>query len=181
MVHGGGGSSLSMSATMSTGSGPGGRRSSSTFERRSGCRSSTDVRLRTSGLGTAATPTGRGSTESAHSEQTSGRSSFAMEQEPAHGWGASNSMDAARPSVESFGFPPSSPGGRSEDAAPAPMTSEQLQGMCTQMGVPPAMHARFLRLAVLHPSLPVPMRALVTVYPPTSAHHCHVRYDFHGR
>jgi hypothetical protein len=168
MVHGGDGSSLSMSATMSTGSGPGNRRSSSTFGRRSGCRSSTDVRLRTSGgLGAAATPTGRGSTESAHSEQTSGRSSFAMEQEPAHGRGASSSMDgAARPSVESFGFPPSSPGGRSEDAAPAPMTSEQLQGMCTQMGVPPAMHARFLRLAVLHPSLPVPMRALVT--PPLS-------------
>lgn len=165
MAHGGG-SSISMA--MSTGSAPGGRRSSSTFDRKSGDvggrRSSGDGGLRTNsgafqGSRHATAPTGRGSTESAYSEQTSGRSSFAMEQEPAQRHAASSADSAARPSIESFGFPPSCTS--RPPAALAPMTFEQLQAMCLQIGVPPAMHARFLRLATLHPSLPVPMRALV--------------------
>lgn len=165
MVH----TSSSASMSMSTSSVPGGRRSSSTFERKpaypAGRHSSIDAgRHSSSGAFGASTcsssvPTGRGSTESTHSEQTSGRSSFAMEQEPSGGHGGGSVDSAMRPSLESFGFGGATASTRTQ-SAPTPMSSEELQALCAQMRVPPAMHARFLRLAVLHPSLPVPMQAL---------------------
>lgn len=174
-------SSASMRMSMSTGSMPGGRRSSSTFERKPahpvGRHSSVDAGRHSSGaFGASArsssAPTGRGSTESTHSEQTSGRSSFAMEQDPAGGRGSGSVDSAMRPSVESFGF--GSTASTRAQSGPSPMSSEQLQALCAQMRVPPAMQARFLRLAVLHPSLPVPMQALVGCCPAAVADSIHM-------
>ncbi len=136
---------------------------SSTFDRKSGGeaglqRSSAPGMRRSS----STQPRGRGSTESAHSEQTSGRSSFVMEQEPAarpHG----SSMDSAARNASADTIASASPkpaAARGPQANP-PSSTAELEALCMQMRVPPAMHARFLRLAVLHPNLPVPMQTLV--------------------
>lgn len=43
-----------------------------------------------------------------------------------------------------------------------PLNAAELEAVCDEMGVPPNMRSRFLRLAVLQPNLPIPMPTLVS-------------------
>lgn len=155
--------SMSISTT-----GAGGRSFSGAFDRKSAHRNSSGAGgQRGSGM-----QRGRGSTESAHSEQTSGRSSFALEAEPA--LRQTRIVDSVAQQQQQLRKEAS--GSMSPTAAaargpptPAPLTPTELEALCMQMRVPPAMHARFLRLAVLHPNLPVPMQTLVRCSPQSSS------------
>ncbi len=52
-----------------------------------------------------------------------------------------------------------------------PLGPKELESMLDEMGVPPVMRPRFLRLAALQPNLPIPMPTLVS----PSRHLCQVR------
>lgn len=113
----------------------------------------------------------RFSLQSQHSEHSSGRSSFAMEQDP--DLGSANSTEGAggviRPNDATFGpaaaaaMHVSQQGGIGISGIAGslhPLNSAALDDVCEQLGVSPSMRKRFLRLAVLQPNLPIPMSTL---------------------
>eukprot|EP00208_Stichococcus_sp_RCC1054_P006330 CAMPEP_0206141976 /NCGR_PEP_ID=MMETSP1473-20131121/14954_1 /ASSEMBLY_ACC=CAM_ASM_001109 /TAXON_ID=1461547 /ORGANISM="Stichococcus sp, Strain RCC1054" /LENGTH=483 /DNA_ID=CAMNT_0053536755 /DNA_START=219 /DNA_END=1666 /DNA_ORIENTATION=+ len=152
--------SARLSGARHSGSSAQGRRSSV-----DGRRSSIDGR-RSSGLAQAQ---GRLSTESQHSEHSSGRSSFAMEQDPTTPMAVM--PGESRPDAGTFGPAAAAAAQQAQqggigigvgDPGPerVPLNAAELEAVCDEMGVPPNMRSRFLRLAVLQPNLPIPMPTL---------------------